>query len=71
MQRRKFLKALLGLPLLPLAGRKLGYVSWTENTALSQMPDRGERFEAEIVALRDVRDPWQRLRFCARLAAPA
>jgi len=42
-------------------GHKLGYVPRRENTAVSQMLDRGERLEAHIAELRQSFDPWQRI----------
>jgi HIRAN domain. len=44
-------------------GRKLGYVPRSQNAAVAWMLDRGERLSARIVALRESRDPWQRIRF--------
>ncbi len=43
--------------------RKLGYVPRLENSAVSQMLDRGERLTARIVRLKDDPDPWERVRF--------
>lgn len=42
-------------------GRKLGYLPRVENTAVSQLLDRGERIGARIVRLRDGPDPWRRI----------
>ena len=40
---------------------KLGYVPRIENTAVSQMMDRGERLTARIEHLRESRNPWRRI----------
>lgn len=45
----------------------LGYVPRRENTAVSQMLDRGERLHARISALRHDHDPWQRVRLAITL----
>ena len=50
-------------------GHKLGYVPRRENTAVSQMLDRGERLEARIVRLRESPSPWQRIELAIRLNA--
>lgn len=50
-------------------GQKLGYVPRVENTAVSQMLDRGERLTARIMALRESRDPWERIRLAVELEA--
>lgn len=42
-------------------GRKLGYLPRIENTAVSQMMDRGERMNARIVRLAESRNPWGRI----------
>ncbi|MCS4505186.1 hypothetical protein KBTX_02193 [wastewater metagenome] len=42
-------------------GRKLGYIPRRDNTAISQMLDRGERLEARIIELQASRSPWQRV----------
>jgi hypothetical protein len=42
---------------------KLGYVPRSENRAVAQMLDRGERLEARISELTTIEDPWQRIRF--------
>lgn len=42
-------------------GRKLGYLPRMENTAVSQMLDRGERLTARITALGESHDPWLRV----------
>jgi hypothetical protein len=46
---------------------KLGYLPRIENTAVSQMLDRGERLTARIARLRESRDPWERLRLSVEL----
>jgi hypothetical protein len=48
-------------------GHKLGYLPRVENTAVAQMLDRGERFTARIIALRNSHDPWERVRFAVEL----
>ena len=48
-------------------GQALGYLPRRENTAVSQMLDRGQRLETRIAALRESADPWQRLRLEIRL----
>ena len=42
---------------------QLGYVPRAENSAISQMLDRGENLEARICRLLVSDDPWQRVRF--------
>lgn len=42
-------------------GLKLGYIPRHQNTAVSQMLDRGERLEARIIELQASRNPWQRV----------
>jgi hypothetical protein len=44
-------------------GRKLGYVPRAENAALAWAMDRGERVSARISALREHRNPRQRVEF--------
>jgi hypothetical protein len=41
---------------------QLGYVPRAENSAISQMLDRGENLEARICRLLVSDDPWQRIR---------
>jgi hypothetical protein len=41
---------------------KLGYVPGAENSAISQMLDRGENLQARISRLLMDEDPWQRVR---------
>lgn len=48
-------------------GKKLGYVPRVENTAISQMLDRGECLTAQILTLRESSDPWERVRFAVEL----
>ncbi|HET8701898.1 MAG TPA: HIRAN domain-containing protein [Nitrococcus sp.] len=50
-------------------GHKLGYVPRRENTAISQMLDRGERLSAAIERLSTGPSPWTRIRFSAWLEA--
>ena len=49
-------------------GHKLGYVPRRDNTAVAQMLDRGQLLQAQIHALSEHRDPWQRIEFscCCR-----
>ena len=49
-------------------GHKLGYLPRLENTAVSQMLDRGEPLTARILQLRDARDPWARVRVAVELS---
>jgi hypothetical protein len=42
-------------------GHRLGYLPRTENTAVSQLLDRGERIGARIARLRETPDPWGRI----------
>ncbi len=46
---------------IDLNGHALGYVPRAENTAVSQLLDRGQTLEAHIRALRKSRDPWKRV----------
>jgi hypothetical protein len=48
-------------------GQKLGYLPRTENTAVAQMLDRGERLTANIVQLELSDSPWQRVRLVVQL----
>lgn len=48
-------------------GQKLGYVPRLENTAVSQMLDRGERLTARVVRSKESPDPWERLWFVVGL----
>ncbi len=48
-------------------GYKLGYLPRIENTAASQMLDRGERLTGRIVRLRESRNPWERVRVAVEL----
>ncbi|MDD3677163.1 HIRAN domain-containing protein [Thauera propionica] len=52
-------------------GRKLGYLPRIENTAVSQMMDRGERMSARIVRLAESRNPWGRVEVEVGLEIPA
>ena len=49
-------------------GCKLGYVPRTENTAISQMLDRGECLEAKVAHLRLSSNPWDRVGLVIELA---
>jgi len=42
-------------------GRRIGYLPRLENTAVSQMLDRGVPLTAEIAELSRSQDPWQRV----------
>lgn len=44
-------------------GRKLGYVPRYENTAVSQMLDRGETLTGRVARLRSDPNPWKRVEF--------
>lgn len=43
-------------------GEQLGYVPRAENQALAAAMDRGTPVEARISALKEARNPWQRVR---------
>lgn len=43
-------------------GLKLGYLPRVDNTAVSQLLDRGETLEAEIIGLENSSNPWDRVR---------
>lgn len=43
-------------------GQQLGYLPRTENVALAAAMDKGTPVEARISALREARNPWQRVR---------
>ena len=49
-------------------GQKLGYVPRTDNAAVSHLLDTGHRLDAEIVTLRNVGNPWDRIEFVIFLA---
>jgi len=44
-------------------GHKIGYVPRRENHDVARFMDRGQRLEARIARLAEVRDPWSRVRF--------
>ena len=44
-------------------GHTIGYVPRRENADVARLLDRGQRLDARIVRLSDVRDPWSRVRF--------
>ncbi|MDR2709956.1 MAG: hypothetical protein LBB65_01230 [Burkholderiales bacterium] len=44
-------------------GQKLGYVPHVDNAAASYLLDAGHVLNAEIVTLRESRDPWKRIEF--------
>jgi len=44
-------------------GHMIGYVPRRENSDVARLLDRGQKLEARIVRLSDVRDPWARVRF--------
>lgn len=48
-------------------GHKLGYVPRADNAAVAQLLDRGERLVARVSALRDSRDPWERIEISVEL----
>lgn len=48
-------------------GRQLGYVPRTENRAVAEALDHGERLEARVSKLREAHDPWQRVEFAVYL----
>lgn len=43
-------------------GHKLGYIPRLDNAAVSQLLDRGEMLEAEIVGLENSSNPWDRVK---------
>ena len=43
-------------------GHKLGYIPRLDNAAVSQLLDRGETLEAEIVGLENSSNPWGRIK---------
>jgi len=45
------------------ADAKLGFVPRSDNCAISQLMDRGEKLSAKVVALDNSRTPWDRIRF--------
>ena len=49
-------------------GQKLGYVPRVDNAAASHLLDTGHMLDAEIVALRESDDPWDRVEFSIFLA---
>jgi len=49
----------------------LGHLPRAENTAVSQMIDRGERLFARIASLQDTRDPWERIEVVVEMGASA
>lgn len=48
-------------------GQKLGYVPRVDNAAVSHLLDTGYTLSAEIVALQDSRNPWDRVEFAVFL----
>lgn len=44
------------------SGFKLGYIPRTDNAAISQLLDRGERLEARISELKESFAPWERIK---------
>ena len=44
-------------------GHMIGYVPRRENADVARLLDRGQKLDARIVRLSDVRDPWARVRF--------
>ena len=50
-------------------GRKLGYVPRLDNAAVSHLLDDGRALRAEIIALRESANPWQRIEFAVYLDA--
>ena len=49
-------------------GHPLGYIPRSENRAVAQALDAGERLEARITLLRDDPNPWRRLEFAVYLS---
>jgi hypothetical protein len=50
-------------------GCKLGYVPRIDNAAICHLLDNGQVVSAEIVALRESDNPWDRIEFAVFLAA--
>lgn len=50
-------------------GFKLGYVPRIDNAAICHLLDNGQVVTAEIVALRESDNPWDRIEFAVLLAA--
>lgn len=48
-------------------GQQLGYIPRSENRAIAQALDRGEKLEARVTRLRDTTDPWRRVEFAVYL----
>ena len=44
-------------------GQKIGYVPRRENGDVARFMDKGQKLEARISRLAEVRDPWSRVRF--------
>lgn len=49
----------------------LGHLPRAENTAVSQMMDRGEPLSARIAGLQETRDPWKRIDVVVEMAGSA
>ena len=49
----------------------LGHLPRAENTAVSQMMDRGERLFARIASLQETRDPWERIEVVVEMGVSA
>ncbi|MDR0234314.1 MAG: HIRAN domain-containing protein [Zoogloeaceae bacterium] len=49
-------------------GRKIGYVPYVDNAAISHLMDAGHVLHAEIIALRESDNPWDRVEFAVFLA---
>lgn len=50
-------------------GRRIGYLPRVENTAVSQLIDRGQTLRAQIAELSQDRSPWKRIRVAVELEA--
>jgi hypothetical protein len=70
MNKRRFPKGLLAARrrYRDRRGRKLGDLPRLENTALAQMPDRGEQLRARIAQLRVSQDLGEPVKVAVELA---
>lgn len=50
-------------------GRRIGYIPRIENTAVSQLLDRGEKLSASVATLEESRNPWRRVSVAVELVA--
>jgi hypothetical protein len=50
-------------------GRRIGYLPRVENTAVSQLIDRGQTLHVQIAELSQDRNPWKRIQVAVELEA--